>query len=48
MKPITWSQIQKQKKTEEKKKLFKDILIVICIVVGFLLFGGIAGGTFPY
>jgi len=48
MRPITWSQIQKQKKAEKKGQLFKDILIGIAIVLGFLFFGGIAGGTFPY
>jgi len=48
MKSITWSQLQKEKRTKEKKKIAKEVLLVILAGIVFILAMAIGGGTFPY
>ena len=48
MRTITWSELQKEKRTKEKKKMRKEIYLVILVSVVFILAMIVAGGTFPY
>lgn len=48
MRSITWSQIQREKRSDHRIKIIKEVLTVIAIAIGMLVVMGIGGQTFPY
>jgi len=48
IKPIHYTEIQREKKAKKNKKLAKEILFAILAGAVFILAMWIASGTFPY